>query len=309
MGAKGIREPTMTNLENLAANSVPGAVETMNDPQGPSVLRRSAWLWALFLRFSGLSTALFYGSDLFDGREKETAVTTGDSIVVMWAAVNSQTDEINGSRANLAVARVKNISQISLHLVDETIAVLSQGWSDMSPVEREKFLQIFDPSGTGEVDEQYVAEVLGNYRKIRRTLLNDIPVVYAPQSDKCIDQRLYYTYLLRVYVCPYFFEEENDLRKARTLIHEMAHQALLVNDRPYYNPTSKHYARLTPYGHWAAQLPLVGHIIRELLRGDTLYHPDAYAHYALLGAGYRRSYSPKEELRQDLQTADSGFRN
>jgi hypothetical protein len=72
----------------------------------------------------------------------------------------------------------------------------------------------------------------------------------------------------------------------------MTHKALLVSDRAYYRPTSKQYAKLTPNGSWAAQLPLVGRVLREVLRGDTLYHPDAYAHYALLNAGYNNIYAP-----------------
>ena len=151
-------------------------------------------------------------------------------------------------------------------------------------------MQIYDPAGTGEVDGQFVAEVLENYGKIRASFDGDVQVVSAAQNDNCQGQRLYYTDLLQLYVCPHFFEEENELRKARTLIHEMTHIALLVSDRAYYRPTSKQYAQLTPNGSWPGQLPLVGRVLREVLKGDTLYHPDAYAHYALINAGYSNIY-------------------
>ena len=65
------------------------------------------------------------------------------------------------------------------------------------------------------------------------------------------------------------------------MIHEFGHIALLSKDRPYYRPTSKLYAELTPRGSWASQLPGIGPVIREVVASDTLYHPDAYAHFAL----------------------------
>jgi hypothetical protein len=201
-------------------------------------------------------------------------------------------EETAAAPSQLAESAIEELTPLSLQFVDGAIAVLSKGWSGMDEGEREIFLQIYDPAGTGEVDEQFVAEVLGNYRQIRRTLTAGLPVAYAGQSEPCKGQRLYYTDLTRLYVCPHFFEEENDLRKARTLIHEMAHKALWVSDRAYYRPTSKQYAKLTPNGFWAAQLPLVGRVLREVLRGDTLYHPDAYAHFALLNAGYNNIYAP-----------------
>jgi hypothetical protein len=60
--------------------------------------------------------------------------------------------------------------------------------------------------------------------------------------------------------------------------------ALLVVDRPYYDPRSysSMYNALTPRGSWATQIPVVGHILRELAQSDTLYHPDAYSWFAAL---------------------------
>jgi hypothetical protein len=43
---------------------------------------------------------------------------------------------------------------------------------------------------------------------------------------------------------------------------------------------------LTPYGSRLAQLPVVGPLIREIQQGDTLYHPDAYAHFTIAVSGH-----------------------
>ena len=61
----------------------------------------------------------------------------------------------------------------------------------------------------------------------------------------------------------------------------MTHIALRVKDRPYYRPTSKAYAELTPKGSWLNELPVIGPVIREVVASDTLYHPDAYAHFTI----------------------------
>lgn len=211
--------------------------------------------------------------------------------VLVFRVVDEARAEESAEMASRAVGEVEALTPLSLSFIDGAMATLSQGWAGMNQVERDMFLQIYDPAGTGEVNEQFVAEVLENYRKIRSSLDSDKQVFFAAQSDTCEGQRLYYTDLLQLFVCPYFFEEKNELRKARTLIHEMTHIALLVSDRAYYRPTSKQYAELTPNGSWAGQLPLVGRVLREVLKSDTLYHPDAYAHFALLNAGYSNIYA------------------
>ena len=169
--------------------------------------------------------------------------------------------------------RVQSLTPVSLYLLDEAERVLAQGWQGMSKAEREAFGKLFDPAGTGEVDDAYVSRVLENYQKIRAKTEDGMAITYAGEDARCQDMRLYYTDLLHLYVCPYFFEEENELRKARTLIHEMAHAALLVADRPYYRPTSKEYAELTPEGSWPGRLPVVGRLLREVVRDDLAEGP------------------------------------
>ena len=100
----------------------------------------------------------------------------------------------------------------------------------------------------------------------------------------CTGIRLFYTDFVQVYICPYITQEDNIERKARVLIHEVAHMALLVTDRPYYDPKSysSRYNALTPQGSWSTKIPVIGHIIREIVHSDTLYHPDAYSWFATL---------------------------
>ena len=71
----------------------------------------------------------------------------------------------------------------------------------------------------------------------------------------------------------------------------LAHIALLVVDRPYYQPTSSTYAALTPRGSWTAQIPLIGPLLREIAHNDTLYHPDAYTRFAAALVAERQAES------------------
>jgi hypothetical protein len=204
------------------------------------------------------------------------AIIVLNSISPVLASTNNPT--IADSEVN---AQVEAVVPVSIEMVDEAIEVLAGGLSNLSPEQAEAFLRLYDPSKSGEVDEKFASTVVNNYKKIRRALDGNINAVYEPDSDMCEGKRLYYTDLLKIHVCPYFNGEDNMDRKARVLVHEMAHKALLVTDRHYFRPTSKAYLTLTPNGSWAAQLPIVGKIFREIAHNDTLYHPDAYAHFAV----------------------------
>ena len=67
---------------------------------------------------------------------------------------------------------VEALIPVSQQLVADAIEVLSDGLSNMSPEEREQFERIFDPSGSGAIDDDYVEDVLNNYRKIESRLEN-----------------------------------------------------------------------------------------------------------------------------------------
>ena len=58
-----------------------------------------------------------------------------------------------------------------------------------------------------------------------------------------------------------------------------------VVDQPHFIPGTEAYSSLTPRRSRAAQLPLVGRILRELSRRDTRYHPGAQANPAAALSG------------------------
>jgi hypothetical protein len=185
--------------------------------------------------------------------------------------------------SNNADEHVQALIPLSRTMVDDAIAILSGGLAGMTPDERALFNQLYDPGSTGDVDEEFVADVLANYKRIRARLDAPLTALPAADSGRCQGQRLYYTDLVRIYVCPYFNVEESTERKARVLIHEAAHLSLLVVDRPYFhkNTYSTRYRALSPRGPWTASLPLVGPLFREINHSDTLFHPDAYAWFAV----------------------------
>jgi len=171
---------------------------------------------------------------------------------------------------------------MSIRMIDNAIEVLEGGLAEMSPDERKLFNEIFDPGDTGTINQSYIEEVVKNYSRIRQRLEQGIEFEYTADSSSCRGMRLYYTNIFKVFVCPYFLEEDNLDRKTLTLIHEAAHMKLLVLDRYYYDPKSysSRYHALSPRGSIYTKIPVIGHFIREIQRSDTLYHPDTYAWFA-----------------------------
>lgn len=172
----------------------------------------------------------------------------------------------------------QTVVALSVRMVNNAVDLLSEGGSAMTPAEQAAFDMIFDPSDTGQIDETFVKEVRDNLLRIRSVLESRFRVRYATDSRHCVGQRLYYTDLVSVTVCPYFLVEQNEVRKARGLVHEIAHMALVAVDRPYFVPGSEAYQKLTPRGSRHGQLPLIGRLLGEITHNDTLHHPDAYAH-------------------------------
>lgn len=224
----------------------------------------------LFLALVSLITAT--GTPIFTG------------LLDIWKPT-SLNKELLQYEESLAVEQVRILTPFSINMLDAAIVVLEKGWSEMSPAEREAFLLIYDPANTGQIDNVYVAEVLGNYQIIRAAFDKPIDVAYEFENERCIGQRLYYIDFLGLHVCRQFLAEPNARLKARTLIHEIAHTALPALDRPYYDPSSEQYASLFPRPNRTAEIPLVGLLFREIFRNDTLFHPDAYAHYAVAVSG------------------------
>lgn len=207
------------------------------------------------------------------------------SITILLAIINPLRTALaasdDGSRT---LEEVNTYIPLGQSMVESAMEVLSNGLNGMSDVEREQFERIFDPSQTGTIDQDFVDEVLENFRKIESRLNGSLSLEYEEDSSMCEGMRLYYTDFIKIHVCPYINAESDIERNARVLVHEVAHMALLAGDRTYYHPKSysASYNELTPRGSWASQLPVVGKIFREISRSDTLYHPDAYAWFASL---------------------------
>jgi hypothetical protein len=155
------------------------------------------------------------------------------------------------------------------------------------------------------VDDEFLQAVLNNYQKIRKTLAEDLTIVHEPNSRHCEMMTLFYTDFFKVHTCPYILEEGNPQRIARDLVHEVAHMAWLVFDRSYYYPNYSNYTKLTPYGHWSAQIPLIGPILREALRSDTLYNPDTYSKYAAELVNPQQGNSKQAEARNESDLISS----
>jgi hypothetical protein len=192
-------------------------------------------------------------------------------------AAGAPTHEAN---ATATINRVHAVVPEGIQMVDQTIAILSKGWDKMGAAEQALFLQYYDPANTGTVDSEFVNEVLENFVIIRQKFDAGFAVKFAADNNQCKGMRLYYTNFISVFACPYLETEENTSRIARDLVHEVAHIALKVLDREYYHETSSAYKALTPRGHWAAELPLVGYLFSEIDRADTLHNPDTYAKFA-----------------------------
>jgi hypothetical protein len=187
---------------------------------------------------------------------------------------------ISGQATDADTQAIAAVTPVAVKMLDTAIDTLSGGLAGMDENERALFQRYFDPGNTGDADERFADEVLENYLKIRRRFDSTIRVEFKAESGMCVGRRLYYTDMFKVYVCPAFRGDETQTRRARDLIHEVSHIALRVLDRSYYAPASAAYAELTPWGSPATQLPVVGPVVREVLRSDTGFHPDAYAWFA-----------------------------
>ena len=191
---------------------------------------------------------------------------------------------------------VRTAIREALEDIQAAIRVLSKGLSGMSATERDTFNKFFDPSSSG-VDQRFVGDVLSNYRRIQAEMNRD----YSIQCETATDPTCasappgshvggyvpplvfrFFGFHTDVHVCPGFFGDPQPTQ-VRTIIHETTHNAIVAEDRPYAQDPN--YARMTPRGSLAGQIPLIGPIITVALRRDTLNAPDAYACFALTIAG------------------------
>ena len=190
------------------------------------------------------------------------------------------------------IPTVRRLIPTAIAKTEKAIQVLSVGWSNMTAQQRATFNKYFDPGNTGEVDAQFASDVLANFRAIRREFDDDLTFECVPAGGMCTGARLYYTHWGNVFVCPHFKVETSDTRRARDIVHELAHNAMYAVDRPYFGGGHGH-SDLSPRGSWPLQIPVLGmgyrliggiaHLIGGPETGmlnDTLYHPDAYSMFA-----------------------------
>jgi hypothetical protein len=196
------------------------------------------------------------------------------------------------------IPTIRRLLPTAIAKTEKAIQVLSLGWSRMSAQQRTVFNKYFDPANTGEVDAQFVSDVLANFRAIRREFDDDLTFECMPAGGMCTGGRLYYTHWGNIFVCPYFKTETDDTRRARDIVHELAHNAMYAVDRTYFGSGHGHahgpgHTGLSPRGSWPLQIPVLGYGYRliggiaHLIGGpdtgmltDTLYHPDAYSMFA-----------------------------
>jgi hypothetical protein len=196
------------------------------------------------------------------------------------------------------IPTIRRLLPTAIAMTERAIQVLSLGWSRMSAQQRTVFNTYFDPANTGEVDARFVADVLANFRAIRREFDDDLTFECMPAGGMCTGGRLFYTHWGNIFVCPYFKTETDDTRRARDIVHELAHNAMYAVDRPYFGSGHGHahgpaHADMSPRGSWPLQIPVLGYGYRliggiaHLIGGpeagmltDTLYHPDAYSMFA-----------------------------
>ncbi len=184
-------------------------------------------------------------------------------------------------------SEVRRIIPRGIARVERAIRIISQGWNNMSDAEKQTFSTYFDPANTGEIDESFVQDVLHNFRAIRREFDNDLVVECENDGGMCVQQRLYYTYWSDIHVCSRAFRQETrSTRKERDFVHELAHNAMMAVDRPYYDHDTTtfeaRFGNLSPRGNWSTQIPIFGPLMRVILRTDTEYHPDAYSWFAFM---------------------------
>jgi Domain of unknown function (DUF4157) len=179
----------------------------------------------------------------------------------------------------------------ALDHVRRAIQALANGWKKMNPADQSVFRQYFDPAGTGDIDEGFVSDVRGNYRRILG-YMSSLSFDCDPTSKTlcgsggkwCVGGRLMWTCFGALHVCPDAYSKADEPFKIETMIHESVHNALHTTDREY--ATSKEFSRLKPRGSgilsFLSKIPIIGAIFR-LFRSnnDTLNNPDSYARFAM----------------------------
>src|SRR4051812_30134771 len=74
------------------------------------------------------------------------------------------------------IQEVRSYIPVGIQKVEHAITVLSRGLANMTSSELFQFRRFFDPGNTGDIDQRFVSDVLGNYRRIRQEFRDDLTV-------------------------------------------------------------------------------------------------------------------------------------
>jgi hypothetical protein len=231
------------------------------------------------------------------GSEKSSA-NTGSLTLQRQAAQSPQAPkphtESEGCDPALQ-ADLKAMHHPALEHVDRAIASLAPGWKGMIPANKAAFTQYFDPSGSGQIDDDFVSSVRNKYQMIRssmRSLRFDCDpgsrTLCGTSQRWCVGGRLMWTCFGNLHVCPTAYQAASPDFKIETIIHESVHNALLTTDRAYSNEAG--FKKLSPRGsgfwgsvlNFLGKIPVLGVLFRSLPgNNDTINNPDSYAGYSM----------------------------
>ena len=176
--------------------------------------------------------------------------------------------------------------------VEWAMSSIAPGPKKMAEADKANFNSYFDPSNSGDVDEDFVGDVRSNYQRIG-AYLGSLTFDCDPESSTlcggskkwCVGERQMWTCFGNLHVCADNYRKlNNDNFKIENIIHESTHNALHTTDRAYV--TDAKFQTLKPRGSgilaFLSKIPVIGAIFK-LFRGnnDTINNPDSYAMYAM----------------------------
>jgi hypothetical protein len=172
------------------------------------------------------------------------------------------------------------------------VTSIAGGQKKMAETDKANFNRYFDPSNSGDVDDDFVRDVRSNFQRIG-SYLGSITFDCDPESASicgdskkwCVGSRQMWTCFGNLHVCVDNYKKLNDDDfKIENIIHESTHNALHTTDRAYTDEAK--FQTLKPRGSgilaFLSKIPVIGAIFK-LFRSnnDTLNNPDSYAMYAM----------------------------
>ncbi len=167
--------------------------------------------------------------------------------------------------------------------LEDALAVLSRGWRAMSVDQKLTFMRFFDPGGTLNLADEalidgVVLQVRDNFSRTLREMVRGITIECDSERPMCKGNRLYFTYLSNIHVCPTAYQTQvNQQRLQRDFLHEIMHNTMLVADQAYWNEQKGIF-----YGPYSFSSPDEEREIKPggRFRRDSLLNPDSYSWFA-----------------------------